>query len=293
MRKSQYSRTKRASKKSSLKTIIFAGLFFCLLGAAAYFLIWSPWLWVKRIEITGAKNVTPSKIEKIVQDNLDKKFWQIIPQKSIILISHSKIGQEILERFPEIKQVNIIRQMSNVTARAGLALAIKVIERQSIGIWCKIEQQETATSSPSAMLADKVSEIDKCFYIDQEGVIYKEVPLISGNLVLNIYSAKDESVSLREQVTSPEIIDFILALRKELPQIKTATGLWLKTDSFEIVSNEDVRAEISQGWQIYFNPSYSVNSQLKALTMVLEEEIKEASSLEYIDLRIEGRVYYR
>jgi hypothetical protein len=290
MKKSQYSRTKRAPKKSSLKTIIFAGLFFCLLGAVAYFLIWSPWLWVKRIEIAGSKKVAALEIEKVVQENLDKKFWQIIPQKSIILISHSKIGKEILERFPEIRQVNIIRQMSDVTARAGLALAVKVIERQSIGIWCKIEQ-ETATSSPPVILT---SEVDKCFYIDQEGVIYREVPLISGNLVLNIYSAQDESVSLREQVTSPEIIDFILALRKELPQIKTATGLWLKTDSFEIVSSEDVRAEISQGWQIYFNPAYSVNSQLKALSMVLEEEIKEAvSSLKYIDLRIEGRVYYR
>ncbi len=261
-----------------------------MLGVVAYFLIWSPWLWVKRVEVKGNKNVAVSEIAKIVEKNLSQKLWQIIPQKSIILISSSKIGKEIMEKFPEIKQVNIIRQMSDVTARAGLALAVKVIERQSIGIWCKVKQ-ETATSSPSII---SNSEIDKCFYIDQEGVIYKEAPLISGNLVLNIYSAEDEPAFLRKQVASPQMIDFILTLRKELPQIKTATGLWLKTDSFEIVSDEEVRVELCQGWQIYFNPNYSINSQLKSLATVLEEEIKEAaSSLEYIDLRIEGRVYYR
>ena len=63
---------------------------------------------------------------------------------------------------------------------------------------------------------------------------------------------------------------------------------------FEIVSFEDLRVITSQGLHIYFNPTYSVGSQLEALRIVIEKEIKqELDSLEYIDLKIEGRVYYK
>jgi len=48
------------------------------------------------------------------------------------------------------------------------------------------------------------------------------------------------------------------------------------------------------GVEIYFNPSNSVESHINALEAVLEEKIKDDyNSLEYIDLRIKGRAYYK
>ncbi len=137
-------------------------------------------------------------------------------------------------------------------------------------------------------------KINKCFYIDKEGIIYKESPLMSGSLVLNIYSTKNESVNFGTKVTSPEMIDFILAAKEELAKIKTAYGLFPVVADFEIIGIEDLRVRTSEGWQIYFNPTYSVDPQIKNLEMVLDKEIEEnRANLEYIDLRIEGRAYYR
>ena len=243
---------------------IFAGLFFCLLAGLIYFFIWSPVLWIQKIDVRPLR----SNISAIVQNNLEKKIWRFIPQKSIILAPIDKIKEDILDNFPEIKEIIINKKATNL-------LIIEIIERQSIGIWCQTESTTPTTTE---------SVVKQCFCLDKEGIIFRESPLISGSLILNIFDIKKESVILGEEVVSPEVINFIL---------KTAQGLSLKIDNFEIVSPEDLRARTSQGWQIYFNPAYSVDSQLKALEIILEEEIKETTSLEYIDLRIDGRVYYK
>lgn len=250
---------------------IFAGLFFCLLAGLIYFFIWSPVLWIQKIDVRPLR----SNISAIVQNNLEKKIWRFIPQKSIILAPIDKIKEDILDNFPEIKEVIINKKATNL-------LIIEIIERQSIGIWCQTERLKIEATSTEPIINEPV--VKQCFCLDKEGIIFRESPLISGSLILNIYSQPDRTVDLASQVTSPEMINFIL---------KTAQGLSLRIDNFEIVSPEDLRARTSQGWQIYFNPAYSVDSQLKALEIILEEEIKETTSLEYIDLRIDGRVYYK
>ncbi len=252
---------------------IFAGLFFCLLAGLIYFFIWSPVLWIQKIDVRPlASNML---IKEIVQNNLEKKIWRFIPQKSIILAPIDKIKEDILDNFPEIKEVIINKKATNL-------LIIEIIERQSIGIWCQTERLKIEATSTEPIINEPV--VKQCFCLDKEGIIFRESPLISGSLILNIYSQPDRAVGLASQVTSPEMINFIL---------KTAQGLSLRIDNFEIVSPEDLRARTSFGWQIYFNPTHSVDSQLKALEIILEEEIKETTSLEYIDLRIDGRVYYK
>ncbi len=274
MKENRYKRKKR----KSFKLILFGGLFFCLLGGAVYFAVWSDFFWIEEVEFVDSPS-GKEKISLIVQKNLEEKIWRVIPQKSIVLIPVNKIRNNILNSFPEIKEVVIQKKPPNI-------LEIKIEKREMIGIWCQIKEleqkkEETATSTESIL--DK--EIDKCFHIDKEGVIFKESPLIKGSLILNIYGYKNRPAELRDDIASPEIMDFILSVRDGLP---------LKSNDFEIVSIEDLRTKMPAGWQIYFNPSYSVNSQLNALKMILEEEIKKnIDSLEYIDLRIEGRVYYK
>jgi len=310
-------------KTSSLKRKIFGGLFFCLLAGLAYFLIWSPVLWIEKIEfkefrdspsdtVLDSRTVSEglSLIVPIVQKNLEEKLWQFLPQKSIILAPKNKIKEDILASFPEIKTVVVnkklpqLRALASLTKMAGAAIEVIIEERKSIGIWCQIEEVQsgfglsTTTSSedvePQDQPIDSQPKITKCFYIDKEGIVFKESPLISGSMILNIFSSKKQSVELRNEVVSPETIDFILTINEELPKIKTVAGPSWQILDFKTISPEDLRVSTSQGCQIYFNPAYSVDSQLKSLELTLEKEIKENwSSLEYVDLRIDGRVYYR
>ena len=96
---------------------IFAGLFFCLLAGLIYFFIWSPVLWIQKIDVRPLR----SNISAIVQNNLEKKIWRFIPQKSIILAPIDKIKEDILDNFPEIKEVIINKKATNL-------LIIEIIE---------------------------------------------------------------------------------------------------------------------------------------------------------------------
>ncbi len=72
--------------------------------------------------------------------------------------------------------------------------------------------------------------------------------------------------------------------------------LGLKVFDFIIETDvlKDLRVNTNEGWHVLFDRSRDLKNQLEALKLVLEEKIKEErKNLEYIDLRIENRVYYK
>jgi len=264
---------KRKKKRMSFKIIIFIGLFFCLLGGLAYFSIWSSVLQINKIEIRSEKEpvyYNNDEIIKIAEEKLRSKIFRIIPQNTITLAPINEIKKAIINSFSEIKQVDIFRSLSN------MGLVIKIEERESIGIWCKYENS-TSTSTKKI--------INDCFQIDKDGVIYRKSLLVKSSSVLNIYSSRNQSAVVRDLVVPLKIINFILEAKEKTP---------ISMSNFDFISIEDVKGTTSLGWQVYFNPAHSINSQINTLKAVLDEQIKEDyKSLEYIDLRIEGRVYYK
>jgi len=69
----------------------------------------------------------------------------------------------------------------------------------------------------------------------------------------------------------------------------------LKVSSFDIESYpaEKLRVVTSESWYILFDLKRDIKSQLLALKVALDEKIKNRMSLQYIDLRIENRIYYK
>ena len=267
---------KRKKKRLSFKIVIFGGLFFCLLAGLIYFSIWSPVLRVNKIEIKSEKEPVyyeNNEIIKIAEEKLKNKIFGIIPKNTIILAPINGIKNAVLDIFPEIKQINISRNLSDFS---NIGLIVNIEERRSIGIWCKAENR-TSTST------EKI--INECFQIDKDGVIYRKSLLVKSDSVLNIYSLRNQSAVIRDLVVPLEIINFILEAKEKTPVLMS---------DFDFISIEDLRGTTSLGWQVYFNPAYSIDSQIKALETILDEQIKgDYKSLEYIDLRIEGRVYYK
>lgn len=301
----------RNKKRIPFKAFIFGGLFFCLLVGLIYFFIFSPFFLVEKIEITSTKELkyhTPKEIKEIIRNDLTAKLLWYIPRRNIAFIPINKIKQNILGEFPEIKSVVVSKKMPHF-------LSVKIEERESVGIWCKTREvvsdippaeqieeetenedgeekvEEDLEEEPAEPLPETKKVVEKCFCIDREGVIYKESLLVRGHLVLNIFDAVNQSADIRVQVVSEKVMDFILAIKRKLPKIKTASQP-LRAQDFEIVSIEDVRMMTSQGWKVYFNPAYPFNVQLEALEKLLAMNDIDYAALGYVDLRIAGRAYY-
>ncbi len=270
-----------------------------------YFLFYHPYFKVKEINISGAENISVEEIRETIRGFLEGEKYYFLAQDNIILAPARKIERGLLDKFLRIRSVKVSKKIPR-------ALSVKIKERQRAGIWCKIEKtrteqpaEEIATStednlliatSTEEIMAEEASfkrEIKECFYLDREGTIYKSSPFVSGSWVVNIYDPSS-TAGLGEQVVASETVDFILLINEEIKKVHTAAGQSLGKVEFEIASAEDLRAILPSGCQIYFNPSYSGQYQIRALQMILDEEVKESyPSLEYVDLRIEGRVYYK
>lgn len=271
-------RTKRTSlrKKSKFKQKFFGGLFFCLVIGLGYFLIFSPILWIENIEIKDSP-LTQVKGLSLIAKILEEKIFHYLPQKSIVLAPLGKIQAHLLETFPEIKSIDIQKKWPRT-------LVIKLEKRNPIGIWCGCYQTQP---EPEDQEPEEIC--DDCFYIDDEGVIYQGAPMMEGGLVLTIEETREKTVHLKEKVVSLDCLNFILATKKQLGE-----ELNLLATKFKINSIHDLVVTTSEGWQIYFDPSASAQNQIRVLARVLEEEIKEdRAGLEYIDLRMENRAYYK
>ena len=282
MRTNRFKNKSKNKKKLSLKKYFFIGLFFCLFIGLAYFIIWSPYFLIENIKIEGQ-----TKHLQGIKEIVTEKAYE----KNIFLAPINQIREDVLEKYSDIKDVKITRQLPNI-------LNIQVQQRKNIGIWCQIQEEEKQEELEQATSTEEVIEevieivrerkINQCFYFDPEGIIFQEAPLMSGSLILNVYE-DEKPIEIRDQVMSEDLVKFILDVKKGLSEMSLS-----EAEDFEIVYLEDLRVTTVQGWQIYFNPTESVGSQLEALKVVIEKEAKESlDSIKYFDLRIEGRIYYQ
>lgn len=147
----------------------------------------------------------------------------------------------------------------------------EIKDEQEIGIICK---QDTGN----------------CFYFNKDGIIFRDAPQTSGSLInlIKDYSSKD--YKLGDKILDKSITDIILQIRDDL-----LGKIGLRVSSFDIESYpvEKLRVVTNESWYILFNLKRDIKSQLLALKVALDEKIQNRMSLEYVDLRIENRIYYK
>ena len=130
----------------------------------------------------------------------------------------------------------------------------------------------------------------KCFYFDVEGIIFKEAPQTSGSLITLINDFSQRSFSLGEQILGRDLINSMVLIKEEL-----FSKMDLRVLSFDIAAYpaDDLKAITNEDWYMMFSLKRDIKSQLSALKAALDEKIQNRIDLQYIDLRIENRVYYK
>jgi hypothetical protein len=144
-------------------------------------------------------------------------------------------------------------------------------KRESMGIFCKISA-------------------NACFYFDKNGIAFENAPNTSGSLIDLVKDYSQKELKIGDEVLSKDLINNILEIKDELLQ-----KIGLKIMSFDITSYpaEELRVVTNESWYILFSLKRNIKSQLLALKVALDEKIQNRSGLEYVDLRIENRIYYK
>ena len=110
--------------------------------------------------------------------------------------------------------------------------------------------------------------------------------------MLVVQEEKDEKIKISQKVADQNFIGFILEISKNLEQIENLEIISLRTPES---ASLEIWITTIEGWQVIFNTSEPAKKQAGNLAKFLSEKIdeKERENLEYIDLRIPGKIYYK
>ncbi|MCX6813773.1 MAG: hypothetical protein NT078_00895 [Candidatus Azambacteria bacterium] len=237
-------------------------LFWFFFTAAFLFIIWSflmsPFFEITEIKLPENDIITNDDIHKFIIGSAPLNLG-----KNLFILSKNRIKSDLAAAFPVITDINIKKELFH-------GLIINFEKRIQIGIWCNDSD---------------------CYYLDKKGIIFKKAPLTEGALILKIKDFEKKEVSLGDQVLNNDRLKFITEFNNKIIENNQ-----FKITEFKIrpSANFDLEAITDRNWSIYLDQNQDPLLEANNLFTILNETIKnKTSNLEYIDLRIPSRVFYK
>jgi cell division septal protein FtsQ len=215
---------------------------------------------VTKISVEGAKTINAEEISSLIDTHINQKYslLQIKLRKNILFFNETYVGDAILAKFSVIKKIQIKKNLPN-------DILVVITERTPIGTWCLIDQ---------------------CSYFDEDGVMWGVALKSSGSLLLTV-----DDMRLPNQDLDKSEMSFMEATQRLTAGFKE---LDIKIQRIEIPADSigDIRVYTGKGYYAVFNIDSYINKQLETLRIFLSNQ-SEDITMEYIDVSIEGRAYYK
>ncbi|MBM2821016.1 MAG: Cell division protein FtsQ [Candidatus Berkelbacteria bacterium] len=177
--------------------------------------------------------------------------------QNILFINIGLINDDIKNKYPNTSNVKIIR---------GLPSTVKITTENY--------QPKIVWQTQNTM-----------YLVSQLGYIYSETQ--SANDLPIVKDNKDLPVNINDQVVSINFIEFIYNLSLKFNEV-----LGFKIVNYEVEDTVfQVNAQTDKGWFIKFDSTRSVDNQIAAIKELMKNHEKDIR--EYVDVRVEGKVFYK
>lgn len=230
---------------------------FIIFGIYAVF--YAPWLKITEININGLETIDPTKILGISESIKNEKFIidGLRPGTNIMFFGGDELKKRAKKEFPVIKELTVTKEYPH-------KITINVTERHPVGTWCR----------PS-----------DCRYFDDSGTLWGKALRSSGSLLLTVDDMRDSD---RTEKIENEYLEPVKKINDGLASIN------IKLNRIEIPPGKigDIKIYTVSGYYLLLNNSSDIPGQLKILGILLEQK-GDNFKPEYIDLRIDGRIYYK
>ncbi len=243
----------RTEKEPQLIKKVFPFLGIIIVGAVVYLLLFSDAFKISEVTVEGYSD--PHLIEEIIENQVaESRFGD-----NLILFNKKRL-REAAKEDSRIRSIFINKRYPDI-------LKIEVVESFPAIIWIS---------------AGESFEIDDRGYVISENKKGEDLPVV--------YDSLNIETSLGERVASPTFINYIKKLDENFDSI--VGSKMKKITVYDILS--DVRVKSDDSWTAYFNSGKDPISQMNNLVQVLSEIEREgARDLEYIDMRLEDRIFYK
>jgi len=252
------------SRRQKAQRVIYAVLAAVIAVIAIYIFFFSGTFQVKRIIVVGTENISDERIETIINEVGEGTYWGFLPRNNLIFFGVDRAETELMSEIAQIRSVDFKRQFPDI-------LKVYIEERDPVIIW--------ETNS-------------RRYYLDVDGVVSKN---IESDEALNLPVIKDSAnkeVVPKEQIVSEKFVTFMTEL---VGSFNEETGLGISELVTPSPLSREIHVKTNDGWMIYFTSARTLESQYKKLLLILNKEIPESEqkNLEYIDLRIQDKIYYK
>lgn len=254
-------------KRARMRRVFFRFGAVCLLGGGSIlFLLLSPRLQFTSISLSGNTSVSSEEILRTADRFLTEHVWLFFPRRNIFLFRPGAFEAHIRKQIPRVGQADVSRSFSR-------ELVLNISERALWGLYCK-----TATAD--------------CYYIAEDGVLAAQVPDLTGNAMIRIVDRRTKSALFLLGDTALSESDMTF-LRDTAGFLESRYHVGVR----EIIVGREFQDQTelitSERWRILYDARTNKERALANLALALDQRITNRAELEYIDIRFEGKVFYK
>ncbi|HEY4475011.1 MAG TPA: hypothetical protein VJC06_03750 [Candidatus Paceibacterota bacterium] len=233
---------------------ILAGIIIVVFGLI-YLFFFSQFFDVREVSFNGLSTVNSDEFKEKVDNELGQKVLGYLPKRNnIFFVNTGDFEIEFSSAYPIFKSVNVHRKFLH-------GLVFDFLERKPAGIWCFKEN---------------------CSYFDEEKVLWGQPIKSSGFIFLTV----EDNRQIESKHIDDDFFEPIMKVAKNMTgEIKNITIPKDSFNEFRIYTTD---------YYIIFTTDFDVQNQLDVLKIFMNEKSSEPNfHPQYIDLRIDGRVYYK
>lgn len=249
--------------------VLFYALFLIFAAVLIFVIFFSSYLEITNVYIQGTEELSDEKIKQSAWSFLGGKYFGVFPKKNLLMMGPGGMEKELEDDFKKISSVEVKKIFPN-------SIIVSVRERQALLIWCSGEN---------------------CFLADEKGTAYAPADFgsseVGENNLIIIHDQSRADVAMKQVIFKSEFGNFLVGFREKA---RDSLGIQVGSD-FETPKaiSGDFTGISEEGWKIDLNAEIGEEKEINMLKIVLDKNIpkEKRKDLEYVDLRTEGKVYYK
>lgn len=257
-------RERREEEKGRMRTVVFILCLFVV--GLALFGLWRPEVRISTVEASGMRD--EEGVEALVQETLSGTTHFVIPNDSFFFYPEQQIRMKVMEAYPRIKSLSVVRN-------GFTGLSLSSVDRETAFLWCGLPEEVGG----------------ECYEADTHGFIFmsaQEFGTTSTHLLVRGYleaGTSTEMYPLRSRVIGFEHLPKILTFTQSLEAFGTPIDVAsIRADEVDLYARSGTRITYVLGHEA--QALKDARAALPALNLM-------DGSVEYIDLRFDGKVYLK
>lgn len=249
--------------------IILASMSFFVFFALCVNLARLSYFQIQEMKIVGnGTEQDAQELRTAINNLLSGSYALVIPKRFIFGVDGRKFERRLLAALPRFDTISITKQFPH-------ALSVSYAKRIFFALLCN-DAAKTDTHS--------------CGYIDRTGFVYEDAPEASGSLIVKVKSDLP-SVEVGTHAIDKQTVKQMALFGDGIGRI---AGLRLIAYELAIQAPDELRMHVADGFTLIVKKDDNPETILRVLSTVLDEEIKaDKSKLDYIDLRLGNKVFYK